>query len=117
MTNATLAGFKVAYTPSELKVNSPLIWNKDVFKSNDETVCPITSCARYLTGCDTPITGLTNMMFLKNAAGGIYLNVASNTDIGWKETVCIVCTNGDQKISVDNYTVEQGNVCANGFKV
>ena len=31
--------------------------------------------------------------------------------------MCIVCTNGEQKISVDNYVGEQGNVCAFGYDV
>jgi hypothetical protein len=40
-----------------------------------------------------------------------------NASKGWKQKVCLVCTNGEQDISIDNYVAEQGNVCAFGYDV
>ena len=50
----------------------PTIWNKDVFYSIDNVDCPITSCTQYLPGCNTPMTGLSNMMFLKYTPPDLY---------------------------------------------
>ena len=55
-------------------------------------------------------------MFL-NKPAGIQLSVNTNALRGWKTEICIVCTNGAQKITADNFVAEQGNVCAFGFDV
>jgi hypothetical protein len=55
------------------------------------------------------------MMFM-NYAGKWQLNVNQNAAKGWKTEVCIVCTNGEQDIHIDNYKAEQGNVCAFGYE-
>jgi len=51
---------------TKLRYQSTLAWNKDVFISKDPVKCPITNCQLYLPGCNTPITGITNMMFMEN---------------------------------------------------
>jgi len=110
-----LKGFKIPFSDS-LRQFIPTVWNGEIFESIDNTVCPITSCTQYLPGCNTPITGLTNMMFI-TTAGKIQLNVNSNGAKGWKTEICVVCTNGAQKIHVDNFVAEQGNICAFGYDV
>lgn len=112
---ALLKGFKIPYSTTMRHI-VPTAWNEDIFETIDKDNCPITGCARYLPGCNTPITGITNMMFQTND-GKIQLNVNANANKGWKTHICVVCTNGEQDISQDHYVGEQGNVCAFGFDV
>jgi len=57
-----LQGFKIPYS-NTLRYVVPTVWNKEVFESIDTAICPITECQQYLPGCNTPITGITNMIF------------------------------------------------------
>ena len=109
------SGLKIAYSSTNLRYQSTVAWNEQIFMSKDPVNCPITDCLLYLTGCVTPITGITNMNFI-NRNGKLQMNANSNSAKGWVEKVCIVCTNGQQQISVDNFEAKQGNMCENGFK-
>lgn len=58
-----IEGLTIPYSRT-LRYQDNLSWNGDVFMSNDNDKCPITTCDQYLPGCNTPITGISNMMFI-----------------------------------------------------
>jgi hypothetical protein len=64
-----IKGKTLKFSSTSMRYVDDIVWNGDIFISNDEKNCPITTCTKYLKGCNTPISGYTSKYLLNPTEG------------------------------------------------
>lgn len=82
----------------------------DFFTNPDEASCgAVSSCTIKHPGCGAAYT-TGNLVMSSTVVGRVWAK--QNTDLGWTDTVCIVCQNADgSKVYNDNWKVYQKPDC------
>ena len=85
-----------------------------MFVNSDKDNCPISQCTLKTAGCKADYTG-GNIKLVKGA-DGFTAQANTNVELGFKEQVCISCTNDFQTVDQDGYTVHQRGICDNSLE-
>ena len=78
------------------------------FTNSEETECPVSQCILKNQGCQKEYTG-TNLYMERGYPWRI--RSSNDVDYGKNEKVCIECSNSDQTIQHDGFSVLQINSC------
>jgi hypothetical protein len=73
------------------------------FGNTDTTCCPITSCLLYENDCITPMSSPVSM----EGTSPWGIEALKDLSAGYTQTLCVKCSNGDQEIEVNGWTITQ----------
>ena len=97
-------------TIKQYATNPAKIYGNDwdsAFGNTDVTNCAITSCSLYDNDCSTPLSSSDIYFSGSLSSGDLFVYAKRNVEAGYSLTICVVCSNGDQDIQLNNWSVSQ----------